>query len=223
MAPTAPPTTTKRKPLRLKATERLANPLAPRKVHRPDTTAVTDAFLNTKSDKRLIRHSTFLGRIGKPRATPTQRKNLKRREKKKTADAALREMDGLADALPSLTAEEVSAGAAERDGRVRLKSLRSKPGALRKKERVVRGEMERFGVVSAQLAAVREAVAAPAKEEEDDDAEDAEMKGAPFAEVGRQQPSVAANRFAALRGFISATMEQNPAFQQRVGGGAKAT
>lgn len=136
-------------------------------------------------------------------------------------------MGGLADALPSLTEDEVRAGAAERDGRVRLRSLRSKPGALRRKERVVRGEMERFGAVSAQLAGVREVAAAESTAASavanEDEGEDEEMGGAGAAVHQQpQQPSVAANRFAALRGFISATMEQNPAFQQRVDAAAAA-
>lgn len=122
-------------------------------------------------------------------------------------------MDSLADALPDLTADELAAGKAELGGRVRHRSIKSRPGALKKKERVVRGEVERFGVSLAQLAGVREDVA-PAQA----DAATAAVVGDGDAEMeGVQQPqkSASANRFAALRGFISATMEQNPAFAQR--------
>lgn len=233
MAPTAP---TKRKPLRLKSAERLANPLLPRKVHRPDS-AVTDAFLSSKTDKRLIKHSTFVSRITKPAAaaaaarpglgggaTPASRKNAKRAAaaKKRADDAATNNrrcytLDALADALPALTAAEVAGGQTERDGRVRHKSLGSKRGALKKKERVVRSEMERFGLSLAQLETVKEREQ-PLDEDEEEKAtggDDETMGG-----VGEAQPSAVAGRFAALRGFIAATMEQNPAFAaaQKAGG-----
>lgn len=207
-APTAP---NKRKPLRLKATERLSNPHAPRKVFRPNA-AVTDSFLESKADKRLIKHASFVSRITKPTSenSKASRKNAKRREKKRLAEKVLGKMDSLADALPDLTAEEVQTGAEEKEGKLRHKSLKSKPGALKKKERVVRGEMERFGVSLAQLASVKEDTA-PATTATSGDVK---MEG---AEVEVQQKSAAANRFAALRGFISATMMQNPAFAPREG------
>lgn len=217
-APSAP---TKRKPLRLKATERLANPLAPRKVHRPDS-AVTDGFLDTKADKQRIRHASFVSRITKPSTSASSsstanskknaRRHARRREQQLSASGAAM-VDGLADALPALTADEVAAGDAERAGRVRHKSLRSRPGALRRRERVVRGEMERFGVSLAQLAGVQETAApAPAPTAT---APAAQNDDAAMEDVQQQQKSASANRFAALRGFISATMEQNPAFAQR--------
>ncbi|CAN8099667.1 unnamed protein product [Discula destructiva] len=232
MAPTAP---TKRKSLRLKATERLANPLLPRKVHRPDS-AVTDTFLPTsKSDKRLIKHSSFVSRITKPSSSSTgaaARKNAKRHARRKAVKAgtqSLSKLDALADALPELTAEEVRGGAAEREGRVRHRSLGSKRGALKKRERVVRSEMERFGASLAQLQAVQETAAAAVtgQTQQRDPAasstapkggeSDAKMEGT--VETMAPAPSTAANRFAALRGFISATMEQNPAFTAQKTGG----
>lgn len=216
-APSAP---TKRKPLRLKATERLANPLAPRKVHRPDS-AVTDGFLDTKADKQRIRHAAFVSRITKPSSTSSSsnskknaRRHARRREQQLSASGAAM-VDGLADALPALTADEVAAGDAERAGRVRHKSLRSRPGALRRRERVVRGEMERFGVSLAQLAGVQETAAPAPAPAPTATAPAAQNDDAAMEDVQQQQKSASANRFAALRGFISATMEQNPAFAQR--------
>ncbi|KAK7730573.1 hypothetical protein SLS53_008963 [Cytospora paraplurivora] len=210
MAPTAP---NKRKPLRLKASERLANPLAPRKVHRPESN-VSDTFTSSKRDKQLIKHSSFVSRITKDRPTPTQKKNLKRREKKKLQT----NLGSLADALPELTAEEIATGEAEGAGRIRHKSLKSKPGALRRKERVVKGEMERFSLSLAQLSAVREVpvVAAPAGAAAESMVEDG------GADENKAPVQSTANRFAALRGFISATMDQNPAFasQHRALGGS---
>lgn len=209
-APVAP--SSKRKTLRLKAAERLANPLAPRKVHRPDS-VVSDTFLDSKRDKRLIKHSAFVSKITKPSSSAVSkaaRKNAKRHDRKKLQT----NLESLADALPQLTNEEVRGGETEKDGRVRHKSLRSKPGALRRKERVVRGEMERFGMSLAQLSTVREEA-----RQQGAAATAAATAGAGTMEgvledaaVAPSQPSAAANRFAALRGFIAATMEQNPAF-----------
>ncbi|KAK2611623.1 hypothetical protein N8I77_004954 [Diaporthe amygdali] len=206
MAPTAP---TKRKTLRAKATERLANPLAPRKVHRPSA-QVSDSFIESKRDKRLIKHSSFVSRISKPAAkTPTQRKNLKRREKHRQAQAAT-SLAALSDALPTLSRDEVEAGETEAAGRIRHKSLKSTPGALRKKERLVRGEMERFGMSLAQLSTVKEQPVAQQQVDMDVEEKDGE-------EENRAPVQSTANRFAALRGFISATMEQNPAFSRQNG------
>ncbi|ROV90399.1 hypothetical protein VPNG_10024 [Cytospora leucostoma] len=211
-----------RKPLRLKASERLANPLAPRKVHRPES-SVSDAFTSSKRDKQLIRHSSFVSRISKDRPsssrpTPTQKKNLKRRERKKLQT----NLDSLADALPELTAEEVAAGEAEGAGRVRHKSLKSKPGALRKKERVVKGEMERFSMSLAQLSAVREVPVVAAASSAGSGAAAESMVEDGGADENKAPVQSTANRFAALRGFISATMDQNPAFasQHRALGGS---
>lgn len=213
---------------------------------------MTDTFLSTKADKQRIRHSSFVTRITKPSSSSfsaaaerSRTKNAKRHARKRDQQKVLASttaLDSLAKALPTLTSEEVRAGETERSGRIRHKSLRSRPGALKKKERVVRGEMERFGLSLAQLASVKEeeeeegaqkkmkrdkaagvgvGVGVVEKEEEaegrnvmmdmDDGVQPGEVEAAP-------QPaptSVAANRFAALRGFITATMEQNPAFMQR--------
>lgn len=185
-------------------------------MHRPSA-QVDDSFIESKRDKRLIKHSSFVSRISKPaHKTPTQRKNLKRREKHRQAQAAT-SLASLSDALPSLTADEVRAGEAEAAGKVRHKSLKSTPGALRKKERLVRGEMERFGMSLAQLSTVKEQpVAVAANQEMDVEDKDGE-------EENRAPVQSTANRFAALRGFISATMEQNPAFSRQNGPAGRTT
>lgn len=103
----------------------------------------------------------------------------------------------------------MTGGQTEREGKVRHKSIKSARGALKKKERVVRSEMERFGISLAQLETVKEAdvpKVTPAAV-----GGDAKMEGVEEAPAA----SGAAGRFAALRGFIAATMEQNPAFAAR--------
>lgn len=188
-------------------------------MHRPSA-QVDDSFIESKRDKRLIKHSSFVSRISKPaHKTPTQRKNLKRREKHRQAQAAS-SLASLSDALPSLTADEVRAGEAEAAGKVRHKSLKSTPGALRKKERLVRGEMERFGMSLAQLSTVKEQPAAVSAQQQQVEM-DVENKDG--EEENRAPVQSTANRFAALRGFISATMEQNPAFSRQNGLAGRAT
>ncbi|KAM0488379.1 hypothetical protein ACHAP7_001373 [Fusarium lateritium] len=166
------------------------HPLTPAKVFRDDA-AVTDSFLSSKRDKRLIKHSSFVSRIAD--SSRISKSTKRRRPSKKLATT----LDGLADALPEL--EEADA---EQQDKIRHKSLKSKRGALKRKERVVKGEMERFGVNMAQLTA--QDGAKPATVKDDDEGMVGADKAAP--------PAATANRWAALRGYISSTMEQNPAF-----------
>ena len=98
-------------------------------------------------------------------------------------------MDSLADALPELESGE--GGAEVLQGKIKRQSLKSKKGALKKKEQVVRGEMERFGVSMAKLS---------------------EQPATTTATTTATETQPVSNRWAALRGYISATMEQNPAF-----------
>ena len=108
-------------------------------------------------------------------------------------------LESLGDALDDITNELAEKGEGMMDaeqaaqGKVRHKSLKSRPGALKRKEKVVKGEMERFRKSLAQLAMV------PQVEK---------VEGA----SEQPAPAVTSNRWAALRGFISSTMEQNPAF-----------
>ncbi|POR38507.1 Uncharacterized protein TPAR_01285 [Tolypocladium paradoxum] len=188
------------------------HPLLPPKIFRPGA-AVTDAFLSSKRDKRLIKHSSFVSRIASASSARVSKPKRRRPGNKlKTS------LEGLADALPELLSGE--GGEPLLEGRVRHKSLRSKKGALKRKERLVRGEMERFGVSMARLAGTSTQTA-PARQTaqgvdgEDGDDEMEERPGQPAPtqqQAPAQQPAATANRWAALRGYISSTMEQNPAF-----------
>ncbi|KAJ4326989.1 hypothetical protein N0V84_002602 [Fusarium piperis] len=177
------------------------HPLAPSKTFRADA-AVSDSFLSTKRDKRIIKHSSFVSRIAS--SSRVSKANKRRRPSKKLAAT----LDSLADALPELDDD------AGQPGKIKHKSLRSKKGALKKKEMVVKGEMERFGVSMARLTGTPQESAVPAgvqHDNDDDDDEDMDAK-AKEAETKPAAPAHTANRWAALRGYISATMEQNPAF-----------
>ncbi|KAF5006372.1 hypothetical protein FDECE_7246 [Fusarium decemcellulare] len=177
------------------------HPLLPAKTFRPDA-AVTDSFLSNKRDKRLMKHSSFVSRIASSRISKSSSK--RRRPSKKLATS----LDSLADALPELGAD------AEQPGKIKHRSLKSKKGALKRKEMVVKGEMERFGVSMARLTGAPQENTAPAgiqRNDDDDDDDDEGLKEKNDAGEAKPAPSTA-NRWAALRGYISATMEQNPAF-----------
>lgn len=81
-------------------------------------------------------------------------------------------------------------------------------GALKKKEKIVKGEMDRFSHSLAQLNAM-----GASNTTVDMQVEEQGEDGNAQTQAEAQGPAAStANRWAALRGFISSTMEQNPAF-----------
>ncbi len=105
----------------------------------------------------------------------------------------------MADALPedgdAAAGGETSRGAALRKQAnvniIHRKSMKSRPGALKRREKVDKGERERFAKNLAEMSGKRT----------DGMGDDAAGPGS-----GNQ----ANNRWAALRGFIAQTMEQKP-------------
>ncbi|KXJ91375.1 ribosome biogenesis protein SLX9-domain-containing protein [Microdochium bolleyi] len=201
MAPLAP--VAKRRSLRDKLAAKSSSGMAPYfpyKAPRPDAVDTSDSFLNTKKDKRLVKHSAFVSRIEK---SGVQKKALKRR---RPGNKLVANLESLADALPDLLEDgETEAGLQQlREGKIRHKSLKSRKGALKRKEKIVKGEVERFGVNMARLNAVPQQTSGTME---------VENGAAPSAQnVAAPAPASTSSRFAALRGFISATMEQNPQF-----------
>lgn len=184
---------------------------------------MSDSFINSKEDKLRIKRSAFLARIAKSSEKSTGTKKKRRRPSKKLVTT----LESLGDALDDIQAEikEQEADGTTMDpeqakqGKVRHKSLKTRPGALKRKEKLVKGEIERFRKNLAQLAnisaatsATSAAAPAPAPEtnagQEKMDTEQGKEHGAETT----AQPMSTSSRWAALRGFISATMEQNPAF-----------
>ena len=82
------------------------------------------------------------------------------------------------------------------DAKIKHKSVRTRPGAQKRREKLEKIERERFGKNMAQLT-----TAVPA--------------AAPAAEAGAAAPAPTASRWEALRGFISQTMEQKPEFVKK--------
>ncbi|KAL1839272.1 hypothetical protein VTJ49DRAFT_1672 [Mycothermus thermophilus] len=234
-APQAPTAPGKRLTARQKARARLADPLLPRKLHREDN-VVVDSFINSKRDKRLIKHSAFVSKVTES-ASQTKSKSgvsktsgsTKRRRPNKKLVATLESLEDALDDIRAEMAEDEASGKVmdaeqARQGKVRHKSLKTRPGALKRKEKLVKGEMERFRMNLAQLANVSSAssVAAGTGSAKTTAAEGSgvaqqqqgeEMDTTRGKEEQEQtQASATSSRWAALRSFISATMEQNPAF-----------
>ena len=101
------------------------------------------AFGSSKRDKQKIKHSSFVSKIEKSAA-----KTQKRRRPNKKLVANL---ESLADALPGF--EDGAEGEVEvGQAKIQRKSLKSRPGATKRKEKLVKTEMERFNQNLAQLA-----------------------------------------------------------------------
>ncbi|WYZ42493.1 hypothetical protein EsH8_VI_000192 [Colletotrichum jinshuiense] len=197
MAPVAPTKSLSAREKRMARIRGDIHPLAPHKTIRPDA-QVDDSFLSTKKDKRTMKHSAFVSKISKD-----NKKALKRRRPNKKLVTT---MESLADALPDLD-ENAQTLDQLREGKVRHKSLKSRPGALKRKEKVVKGEMQRFGASMAALASVSGAPAGGA-------ASAMAVERTPEEDAQAAASNATANRWAALRKHISNTMEQNPAFSK---------
>jgi len=181
MAPTAPK---KRPSIRTKISKSgssLISRLPP--IHHKGA-IIDDGFLSSKKDKRTIKHSAFVNRIEKAHKKPLKR----RRPSKKLVTT----LEGLADALPGDEGEVQVEG-----GKIRQRSLKSRPGATKRREKVERMERERFGKNMTQLAA----------------GSGASAMGIDGTEG--PQPSATVSRWAVLRGFISQTIEQKEEFRTR--------
>jgi hypothetical protein len=146
-----------------------------------------DVIKTTKEDKRRMKHSTLISRIEKSNTRATKR----RRPSKKL----IANLESLLDALPEAPASSEHTAAAG-DTRIRHKSLKSKPGAMKKKLKLEKSEMDRFSMNLAQMSTV--------VGREDPIASGSEVS--PAAEAVKPSGS---QRWAALRGFIEATLDRN--------------
>jgi hypothetical protein len=98
-------------------------------------------------------------------------------------------------AAPDPAAGETSRGAALRKQAnvniIHRKSMKSRPGALKRREKVDKGERERFAKNLAQMNGKK-------------------TNGMEEDTAGPESGNLVNNRWAALRGFIAQTMEQAP-------------
>ncbi|KAI9697695.1 MAG: hypothetical protein M1836_004645 [Candelina mexicana] len=140
-----------------------------------------NGFSSSKKDRRTIKHASFISKVEKTHAKPTKRR---RSSKKLVAN-----LESLADALPN-TSETQTRDTITGDIKIRHRSLRSRPGAMKRKEKLEKLERERFGKNMAQ------------------------MRGLSSTDgTSDTAQSTTWNRWAALRGFIAQTMEKKDEFQ----------
>ncbi|KAF7513981.1 hypothetical protein GJ744_006595 [Endocarpon pusillum] len=156
------------------------------------------AFPTTKKDKRHIKHSNLISKVTKSSTSSEAQKNKRRRQKKQL----VANLGSLADALPGdgraapdPAGGETSRGAALREQAnvniIHHKSMKSRPGALKRREKVDKGERERFAKNLAQMNGKK-------------------TNGTEEDTAGPESGNPVNNRWAALRGFIAQTMEQKP-------------
>ncbi|KAI6881427.1 hypothetical protein KC360_g5403 [Hortaea werneckii] len=199
-----------------------------------------EGFKVSKKDKRTIRHNQLLAKVQDADARVGKKKLKRRRPGKKLATNldsladALPEMENEAggdeDDWEGISEdEENDAGMAGVEGfrkvkrrrrtpggvdaanRMKMTSLRHRPGAMKRKHRMEQGEMERFGRNLAQMvgsgqANVSDGKSGAAKSRQ---GEGSKATGGEDAGAGAASQS---DRWAALRRFIGGTMEQNQAF-----------
>lgn len=146
------------------------------------------AFGTTKKDKRTIRHSALVSRIEKSHPYTKKR----RRPSKKL----ITNLESLADALPSVPEDQRVTG----DVSIKHKSLKSKPGAMKKKEALIGMERERFNKNMTQMIKFHMP---------NDEGESQSTSPTATESTGK--------RWAAIRGFIQQTMEQRPGTRTKSG------
>ena len=103
-------------------------------------------------------------------------------------------LDALADALPQQEEGQNSSHAVEKErdpsSIITRKSMKSRPGAMKRREKIDREELERFAKNMAQMSAPRT----------DGDGSAGQI----------HTPSTASEKLAAMRNFIAQTLEQKP-------------
>ncbi|ORY16632.1 ribosome biogenesis protein SLX9-domain-containing protein [Clohesyomyces aquaticus] len=135
-------------------------------------------FPSSKKDKRTIRHSSFVSRIEK---SSSKTKRRRRPDKKLVAN-----LESLAHALPDLGDDGENGEVVIGQAKIQRKSLKSRPGATKRKAKLEKAEKDRFNKNLAQLAG--------------------STNGA-----GADATSIA-DRWAALKNHVQSTAEKKPEF-----------
>jgi hypothetical protein len=129
---------------------------------------------------------------------PSSNKARRRRPNKKLVAT----LDSLAAALPDEDTQASTAGTEAKDqvNVIRRKSMKSRPGAMKRREKIDLSERERFARNMAQMA-----VSTAASNSE-----------AGTTERSKGPAAATSQRWAALRGFIAQTLEQKPELKPNV-------
>ena len=118
--------------------------VAPASKFDKDLKVQRSTFASIKKDKRRIKHSSFVSRIEK--SVPKTKK--RRRPSKKLVT----NLESLVDALPDLDCSHQKTSSHSSSAVTRQMSLKSRPGAMKKKANLEKLERERFARNMAQLA-----------------------------------------------------------------------
>jgi dynactin complex subunit len=122
-------------------------------------------------------------------------KNASRTPKRRRASKKLvANLESLADALPD--AADESHNAASQVNVIKQNTLRHKPGAMKRREKLEKVERDRFTRNMAQMSSLQPQAASTSEISPD----------------ANSNPT--ASRWSALRNFISQTMEQQPVFKE---------
>ncbi|MCJ1474643.1 hypothetical protein MMC13_003303 [Lambiella insularis] len=159
---------------------------------RPSSTyaSTDDAFKSTKEDKRRIKHSKLISRIEKA--------NTKVKKPRRPSKKLLANLESLVDALPDPDEKGKSTGETViGDARIRHRSLKSKPGAMKQRAKLEKLEMNRFSQNMAQMAHVT------GDGDNRSTTDDVIQTG--------QDATGGSGRWAALRGFIQSTLDRDVA------------
>jgi hypothetical protein len=130
-----------------------------------------------KKAARLARHAKFVSRIEKKSASASGSTRRRRPSKKLVST-----LDSLADALPDINASAGDRAQLEDVLGRNKKGLKSRPGAMKRKETLLKSECERFG------------------------------KNLAILETGGGEKSESGSPWVKLRGFIGATLERKEEF-----------
>ncbi|KAL1612808.1 hypothetical protein SLS60_001037 [Paraconiothyrium brasiliense] len=138
-------------------------------------------FSSSKKDKHAIKHSAFVSKIEK-----SSKKIQKRRRPNKKL---VTNLESLADALSGLEQGEENGEVVVGQAKIQKKSLKSRPGAMKKKEKLEKLEKERFNMNLAQMATT--------------------------SASGATGNNLSADRWAALKNHVKNTAEIKPEFLQK--------
>ena len=190
----------------------------------------SDSWRLSKRDKRTVKHNALLGKV---RDASIQKKPLKRRRPAKKLKT---DIGDLANALPAVeypaSFNDTSKDEAEwemvtdddgddtingfrrarkttTNNKMVMKSLRHRPGALKKKKVAEDQEIDRFRRNLAQMAQINQSVLPTA---ENSGSRPAKLANHQNNEVNVDANSGNSGHWAALRSFIAGTMEKYVAF-----------
>lgn len=140
-----------------------------------------------RKDKRIIKHSVLLSRIEKSKPQVEKRR---RPSKKLVAN-----LESLSDALPDAPAAGEAENSETTTAKIKHRSLKSRPGALKNKEKIISMEKDRFNKNMAQMATLQPSGVGISN-------------GSQAKDTDSEVPT--GRKWAALRVFIQQTMEPRP-------------